>query len=95
MTTTTAAITRYVTKCGRCHTAHAVDTLDPLRFWDQVHGYDGGPIRCRECGRSLVRWDAVQGHYSEARACDVRCTSATGFRCECQCGGHNHGADNR
>jgi hypothetical protein len=24
--------------------------------------------------------------------CDARCTSAKGFRCECECGGKNHGA---
>lgn len=24
--------------------------------------------------------------------CDARCLNATGFRCECECGGKNHGA---
>lgn len=24
--------------------------------------------------------------------CDARCTSAKGFKCECECGGKNHGA---
>ncbi len=24
--------------------------------------------------------------------CDARCTNAKGFRCECECGGKNHGA---
>lgn len=24
--------------------------------------------------------------------CDARCLNATGFRCECSCGGKNHGA---
>ena len=24
--------------------------------------------------------------------CDARCLHATGFRCECECGGKNHGA---
>jgi hypothetical protein len=23
--------------------------------------------------------------------CDVRCTDAKGFKCECSCGGTNHG----
>jgi len=26
--------------------------------------------------------------------CDARCLNATGFRCECSCGGKNHGAGN-
>lgn len=25
--------------------------------------------------------------------CDARCTSAKGFKCECSCGGANHGKD--
>ncbi len=24
--------------------------------------------------------------------CDARCTNAKGFKCECECGGKNHGA---
>ena len=24
--------------------------------------------------------------------CDARCTNAKGFRCECECGGKNHGS---
>jgi len=26
--------------------------------------------------------------------CDARCLNATGFKCECSCGGKNHGAGN-
>ena len=26
--------------------------------------------------------------------CDARCLNATGFKCECECGGKNHGAGN-
>jgi len=26
--------------------------------------------------------------------CDARCLNATGFQCECSCGGKNHGAGN-
>jgi hypothetical protein len=26
--------------------------------------------------------------------CDARCLNATGFNCECSCGGKNHGAGN-
>lgn len=25
--------------------------------------------------------------------CDARCTTAKGFKCECECGGKNHGID--
>jgi hypothetical protein len=50
---------------------------------------------CPSCGKRLrVVAQAVMGRYSESRKCDTRCTSATGYNCECQCGGRNHGAAN-
>lgn len=41
--------------------------------------------------RSL-KWEKVEGTFSEKFACDPRCTSATGRVCVCSCGGANHGA---
>ena len=49
-------------------------------------------LECPTCTRALYP-EVVRGSYSERRTCDVRCTSAVGHDCECQCGGANHGAD--
>jgi hypothetical protein len=54
-----------------------------------VMGYEG---KCA-CG-SYCDSGCVKGFVTE-HVCDARCTSATGFNCECQCGGKNHGADHQ
>lgn len=33
----------------------------------------------------------LEGHFSETVPCDARCTMAKGHKCECSCGGANHG----
>jgi len=46
---------------------------------------------CPKCGRvGFVNGGAVQGKYSDT-PCGAKCLSATGFQCECRCGGQNHG----
>jgi hypothetical protein len=40
------------------------------------------------------QFEAVKGHVNENIPCDGRCYNAKGHNCECQCGGHNHGAGN-
>lgn len=105
METAAAPITRYVAKCP-CGAGNAVDVAPDLRapttamatswacqlFWTEVNERQH---KCRSCGRTLVTWAVVKGRYSENRACDARCTGASGHNCECQCGGRNHGSDNR
>ena len=49
-------------------------------------------VDCHACG-AIVTVRPVDGTTNHAVACDVRCTSATGRRCECSCGGANHGKD--
>jgi len=41
------------------------------------------------CERAIERKSNPSMH-----KCDARCLNATGFRCECACGGKNHGAGN-
>lgn len=50
----------------------------------------GHDAACPECGRHTSKFGVVVGVRTEA-PCDTRCTDATGFRCECSCGGANHG----
>jgi hypothetical protein len=45
------------------------------------------------CGHGSAIVKSVEGRHSEVRACDVRCTSAKGHKCECSCSGTMHGAD--
>lgn len=44
------------------------------------------------CGGPMVG-RLIEGTHNDAIACDGRCTAAKGHRCECSCGGANHGAD--
>lgn len=46
-----------------------------------------------ECGKQC-KSDRIKGAVS-GHVCDIRCTSATGHNCECQCGGKNHGKDHQ
>lgn len=43
------------------------------------------------CGRRVVRV-SVLGTFKPAHKCDARCLSSIGGKCECACGGRNHGA---
>lgn len=43
------------------------------------------------CGH-LTTWQWIDGRASGTK-CDIRCTSARGHKCNCQCGGKNHAAD--
>lgn len=47
-------------------------------------------IFCPRCNAQSWNGKRVEGFTTEHK-CDVRCTEAKGFRCECSCGGKNHG----
>lgn len=46
------------------------------------------PVKC--CGRD-TGWNFLKAVLNPAVKCDARCTHAKGFKCECSCGGENHG----
>ncbi len=48
-------------------------------------------LPCRGCQR-LLKARPVLGIRNPSVKCDARCTEARGFKCECSCGGRNHGA---
>jgi hypothetical protein len=52
--------------------------------------YDNAPpsAKCPACARTLYG-DSVKGTTNDT-PCNEKCVSATGFLCECSCGGHNH-----
>lgn len=93
--------TRYIAKCKACKCVTSTLATNVNRanavmgalFIDEA-GESGTrynfAIRCRKCGKAR-RAEPVKGRYSAAHLCDERCLSSTGFKCECSCGGKNHG----
>lgn len=53
--------------------------------------YPGAIVAVCACGQRF-QLEAVKGVLT-SHVCDPRCTSATGHKCECACGGANHGQD--
>lgn len=55
----------------------------------EVRMRNGKPdVRC-PCGRSMTA-KLLSGRTTD-KACDTRCEGAKGHKCECSCGGENHG----
>jgi len=48
-------------------------------------------LRCSCCGRAR-RAQAVVGKFSAKHVCNAKCLSSHSHKCECSCGGKNHGA---
>jgi hypothetical protein len=46
---------------------------------------------CPQCNSLRVRSSFVRGTLKESHKCDVRCELAVSPRCDCSCGGTNHG----
>lgn len=100
-TTTARGSRRFL---GRCSCGLPVSVLAPMlrpdpsrpSFALQVLGDNYATWRqvvdCA-CGK-VVSLRPVKGTRNET-PCDHRCTSATGVKCECSCGGANHGADHQ
>lgn len=52
----------------------------------------GAPVfPCRQCGKARVGLEVV-GRMRANKKCDARCLSGSTGKCECACGGKNHGA---
>lgn len=86
--TTAAVVWRIARNNGRYLTPAADAFQDDARF-DSRRGIVAG---CRGCGAQVVVGEVV-GRVRPDVACDARCTGAKGRRCDCSCGGLNHGAD--
>ena len=46
---------------------------------------------CSECGRAMT-WGYLQAWTNPSTKCDARCEHTRGFKCDCSCGGENHGS---
>ena len=94
--------TRYIAKCKSCNCvtstlASNVNRADAdmgALFHDDT-GASGAfgnlAIRCRSCGKAR-RAVAVAGKFSAKHVCNAKCLASTSGKCECSCGGKNHGA---
>ena len=92
---------RYIAKCRRCgnHVSTLATNVNTggedlgAMFRDrkgECGVYGDFAIRC-PCG-GVGRAKAVQGKYSAKHVCNAKCLSGTSGKCECSCGGKNHGA---
>jgi hypothetical protein len=81
---------------GRCPVSGCPERTSALvpKIVSQRRVIDGPPPH-RECPRHHrpMQWGAIAGVHNANVPCDRRCTSAKGRRCECSCGGMNHGMD--
>jgi hypothetical protein len=95
---------RYIGKCSECKTLSARDFVETKAITNKygrkvnilgrvINGFfrpASEDFECFACG--AWRWNGkrVQGFVTDHK-CDDRCTEAKGIRCECACGGKNHG----
>lgn len=56
----------------------------------QVAPWNGTLQAACPCGKGSLIGKRVTGRTSH-KACGAKCTGATGFVCDCSCGGKNHG----
>lgn len=38
-----------------------------------------------------LKWTGLKGHFDQSIKCTARCAKGTGYECNCECGGENHG----
>lgn len=83
-------INRWFYRCLDCLTVCAADMDIPC-------GYGQVGCKCGVCGGDMESMGRVERDRmvkdATACACDARCTSATGPKCNCSCGGVNHGSN--
>lgn len=76
-------------------TGELIYLTENLRTYDPAKPYilNGMNVcaRCPEHG--VYRLQPIKGRLVPDHKCDARCTSATGPKCDCSCGGANHGAN--
>ncbi len=80
---------RHFFRCKTCLTPYALELEDVKKF----AGLPACPW-CGYAGEPEYMGEVVRDRLTVETAlcpCDDRCTSATGPKCDCQCGGKNHG----
>ena len=94
------ATARMIGKCKHCKKVHRVEGAWARHMVHKTVAFVGstevdlwkGRWQCSvECCRGSVLLMKVQAAALTTHECGTRCTNATGFLCECSCGGKNHG----
>lgn len=95
---------RWNGKCRACkahHTALVTHETRTLTRSDRIKeasrsstatGPDGKPWRGVACCGKPVDMKPVKGIHNDEIECGAKCRASKGHRCECSCGGKNHGA---
>jgi hypothetical protein len=86
VTCKTCKAVRRVTPTLQGERGHRTYTLEGVTLWRSQTGWLNVPCTC---GGTLLG-KVIQGSFSN-QPCSPKCTSATGFVCECTCNGANHG----
>lgn len=81
---------RYAYRCRDCLEVVFHETANGIYGWDCLLCRDGAAWGKLEVLGRVERARLVVDH--AAPACDGRCTHARGNKCDCQCGGANHGS---
>lgn len=98
---------RWYVRCLGCLSIGCIESeRDPSPWrWDFVRGPDGqyrhvaaGGAECDACGGRVETMGRVVSTFrpwlareEEQSPCDARCSDARGHKCDCPCGGENHG----
>jgi hypothetical protein len=63
--------------------------------YDQARPFilNGVAVSARCPDHGVYRLQLLRGRVVATITCDARCTTARGPKCDCSCGGANHGAD--
>lgn len=88
-------MTTVIYNCRRCKRGRRVEypnaaRTQPGRAYDR-EGKATGDAVCPGCSR-FMDWGYLDAHHRPEVRCDARCTGARGFKCDCSCGGKNHGS---
>jgi hypothetical protein len=93
-----AAPERHFFRCVECCNVYAIEGESRRRGWGgRAYTVPPAPPAC-DCGAAADRQEHMGkvgpsglSREFERCACDGRCTDALGPRCDCHCGGKNHG----
>lgn len=82
---TATATAILIGKCKTCKTLTKVE-----REIDPRSGRVLGIVMCKDCNRACNGGQKV-ATYSATTKCGIRCATATGPECSCECAGRHHG----
>jgi hypothetical protein len=79
---------------GQSFELSCIEHVGTIKGRPQFKGYLPGVdlMTCKRADKVFVTRAIEMKSNPSKHKCDARCTSAKGFRCECECGGKNHGA---